>query len=193
MRGANAPSKRVNVGFIGCGGICGVGVPFYLKLDNCPVTWHVKGRYANGIRFQFVDAKNCGVVKEVSGGRATGLPHHGVYIIGEKGVVELYYDRVGGTREILLAAKASQNPLPVINNHYENWINCIQSRQTPISDWRSSVDGDLMFQLANIAIRSGKKVVWDPAKKTIAGDSSLVEMMSRPMREPFSLKTMVNE
>lgn len=181
----------------------GVGIPVEYEgtaefatngLFDCPVTWRIKGRYANGIRFQFVDAKSSApVVEEASRGKARTSHHHGAYVIGENGVVELFYDRVGGTREVLVAAKNSQNPLPAINNHYQDWVDCVLSRKTPISDWQSSVDGDMMFQLANIAIRSGKKVGWDPIKNAVVGESDVVAMAARQMREPFSLKTILKE
>ncbi|MGD0898943.1 MAG: hypothetical protein ABR915_13980 [Thermoguttaceae bacterium] len=41
--------------------------------------------------------------------------------------------------------------------------------------------------LADIAIRLKRKVQWDPVKETILDDPEAARLLSRPMREPWSL------
>ena len=53
--------------------------------------------------------------------------------------------------------------------------------------WRSAIDRPRSAILGNIAIRSQKKVHWDPVKEQITGDDELAKMTSRPYRAPWSL------
>jgi hypothetical protein len=41
--------------------------------------------------------------------------------------------------------------------------------------------------LGNIAIRSGKKVKWDPSQERIIGDPETALMVNRPYRAPWKL------
>jgi hypothetical protein len=42
--------------------------------------------------------------------------------------------------------------------------------------------------LGNIAMRLGRDLRWDPESEQIIGDDSASEMLSREMREPWSLE-----
>jgi hypothetical protein len=44
-----------------------------------------------------------------------------------------------------------------------------------------------MCHLGNIAIRTGRKIKWDPAKEEIIGDAEAAKMLSRPYRAPWKL------
>ena len=37
-----------------------------------------------------------------------------------------------------------------------------------------------------LAVRTGRKIKWDPASEQIVGDSEASRMMDRPMREPWN-------
>ena len=41
--------------------------------------------------------------------------------------------------------------------------------------------------LGNIALRTGRKLTWDPAKEQIVGDSEANAMLTRPYRAPWKL------
>jgi hypothetical protein len=46
-----------------------------------------------------------------------------------------------------------------------------------------------MCHLGNIAIRSGKKIKWDPAKEVIVGDAEAAAMTTKEYRAPWKLPT----
>ena len=73
------------------------------------------------------------------------------------------------------------------HNHYANFIHACLSRTPPASDIDSAVQSDFMSHLGDIAIRTGRKIRWDPARETIVGDDTAARMLHRPMREPWSL------
>jgi hypothetical protein len=75
------------------------------------------------------------------------------------------------------------------NNHHRNWLDCIKSRKLPICDVEIGHRSATVCHLGNIAIRSGKKVTWDPVAEKIVGDDETAAMVARPYRKPWSLES----
>ncbi len=73
------------------------------------------------------------------------------------------------------------------NNHFANWLACIKSRQAPICDVAIGHRSATVCHLGNIAIRTGRKIAWDPNSETIAGDSEASALANRPYRAPWAL------
>ena len=57
----------------------------------------------------------------------------------------------------------------------------------PSATWPSGIARATVCHLGNIAIRSGKKVQWDPLQERIIGDPETALMVSRPYRAPWKL------
>ena len=72
-------------------------------------------------------------------------------------------------------------------DHHGNWLDCIHSRKLPICDVEIGHRSATVCHLGNIAIRSGKKIQWDPVKEQIVGDDEVAKMTSRHYRAPWSL------
>jgi predicted dehydrogenase len=75
------------------------------------------------------------------------------------------------------------------SNHLNNWLDCIRSRQRPICDVEIGHRSATVCHLGNIAIRTGRKITWDPSKEEIVGDAAAAKMLSRPYRPPWRLPT----
>jgi predicted dehydrogenase len=71
------------------------------------------------------------------------------------------------------------------DNHYQNWLDCIKTRQRPICDVAIGHRSATVCHLGNIAIRAGRKIRWDPVKEEIIGDPPAARMLSRPYRAPW--------
>jgi len=56
-----------------------------------------------------------------------------------------------------------------------------------VDDLHSAVRSDIICHLTDICIRRGRPITWDLEKETIVGDAEAVKMMSRPLREPWTL------
>jgi predicted dehydrogenase len=69
--------------------------------------------------------------------------------------------------------------------HARNFLDCIKSRQTPISDLESSHRVATALHLANISLRVGRRIVWDAEKEEIVGDAEAAAMLARPYRKPW--------
>ena len=109
---------------------------------------------------------------------------------GDKSRVYVNRGRITGKPVEELA----ENPLPedrvklyASNNHMGNFIDCVRSRQTPISDVVSQHRSVSACHLANISLRLGRKLNWDVAKEEFVGDSEANAMLSRPQRAPYTI------
>ena len=47
--------------------------------------------------------------------------------------------------------------------------------------------GIRVCHLANIAMRLGRKLRWDPVKEDFIGDDEASGLLSRPQREPYAI------
>jgi len=73
------------------------------------------------------------------------------------------------------------------DNHHQNWLDCIKTREKPICDVEIGHRSVTVCHLANIAIRTGRKLRWDPAHERFVGDEEMNRWVSRPMRAPWHL------
>jgi predicted dehydrogenase len=70
--------------------------------------------------------------------------------------------------------------------HTRNFLDCVKSRETPISDLRSGHEVATACHLANISLRlGGRKLVWDPDQERVVGDAEANAMLVRPYRAPW--------
>ena len=77
--------------------------------------------------------------------------------------------------------------LPVSDEHFENWLGCVKSRRPPICDVEVGHRSATVCHLGNIAVRTGRKITWDPAAEQVVGDAEANRLLSRPYRVPWSL------
>lgn len=69
--------------------------------------------------------------------------------------------------------------------HARNFLDCIKSRQTPVSDLASAQRVSVACHLANLSLRLGRPLRWDGAKNDIVGDAEASGMLARPYRKPW--------
>lgn len=77
--------------------------------------------------------------------------------------------------------------LDAIINHMGNFFDCIESRKTCISDLESQHRSVSTCHLANISVRTGRPIKWDPEAEEILGDKQAAAMQRRPQREGFEV------
>ena len=72
-------------------------------------------------------------------------------------------------------------------SHMANFFECVKSRKQPISDVFTHHRSVSTCHLANIAIRLGRKLTWDPDAQQIVGDSQAQAWQSRPQRKGYEI------
>ena len=70
--------------------------------------------------------------------------------------------------------------------HARNFIDCIKSRNRPIADVEDGHRVATSCHLANISLRVGRSISWDPAREEIVGDSEASAQLMRPYRRPWN-------
>lgn len=69
--------------------------------------------------------------------------------------------------------------------HVRNFLDCIKSRQQPISDVEGGHQTSLACHLANIALKVGRTIRWDEAKEEIIGDPAAAKLLVKNYRAPW--------
>jgi hypothetical protein len=66
-----------------------------------------------------------------------------------------------------------------------NFMECVRDRSMPVSDVFSHHRNLTTCHLANIAIRLGRNLQWDPVREQIVGDGEADAMQRRVQRKGF--------
>ena len=113
----------------------------------------------------------------------------GVTFVGEKGRIFVDRKKIVPSDEAILQAKLPANAvkLYVSKNHPQNWLDCIKSRELPVADVEIGHRTATACHLANMAVRVGRRIEWDPAKEQVVGDPEAAALASRPYRQPWKL------
>lgn len=77
--------------------------------------------------------------------------------------------------------------LEAMINHMANFVDCIKSRRTPISDVVSQHQSVTACHLGVIAQRLGRPLRWDPKTERFLGDAEANTWLRRPQRKGFEL------
>jgi hypothetical protein len=113
----------------------------------------------------------------------------GVVFIGDKGRIAVDRGKLSSDPAGIIEEPLGKDDvhLYVSKNHHKNFLECIKSRETPICDVEIGHRTATACHLGNIAVRLGKKIVWDAKAETIVGDNEATKMLSRPYRAPWKL------
>lgn len=70
---------------------------------------------------------------------------------------------------------------------HDDFLKCVKSRKDPYFPVDIGHRVSTVCHLANISIRLGRKLKWDPKTERFDKDAEADKMLSRPMRKPWSL------
>jgi len=71
--------------------------------------------------------------------------------------------------------------------HFQDFLNCMRTRQRPICDVAIGASSVTVCHLGNIAWWLGRSLKWDPATHEIIGDAEAARWLDRPKRAPYRL------
>jgi len=72
-------------------------------------------------------------------------------------------------------------------NHFENFLNCIKSRNPTITPVEVAHHSAIPGHLGLIAMLTGRKIKWDAKKEVILGDAEASKLLGHPYRNPWKL------
>lgn len=70
--------------------------------------------------------------------------------------------------------------------HVRNFLDCVKTRETPISDLESGHRVATVCHLANISLRLGRKLKWNAQQEIIVGDRQASAWLARTYRAPWN-------
>jgi predicted dehydrogenase len=66
-----------------------------------------------------------------------------------------------------------------------DWLECIRTRKRPLCDVEDGHRVAIATNLANMSLRLGRSIRWDPDKEQVVGDKEAAAMCVRPYRAPW--------
>lgn len=69
--------------------------------------------------------------------------------------------------------------------HVRNFLDCVKSRQAPLADLEGAHQTSIACHLANIAMRTGRVIQWDPASNDIVNDPAASALLTKTYRAPW--------
>ena len=153
------------------------GYPTVADRYNSPTTFEVRAEMPGGVPLTITSEGDNGILFEgtrgrffVNRGKLAGKPVEDLETNPlPEGAVEAVY---GG---------------PVSENHTANFVAAMKSREQPISDVWSHNRMLEICHLANIAIRLGRELKWNPETREIVGDAEANAFLSREPREGYEI------
>lgn len=73
----------------------------------------------------------------------------------------------------------------LLASHVRNFLDCIKTRERPAADVEDAHRTATACHLANISLRLGRKVRWDPDREETVGDQEASAQLIRPYRRPW--------
>ena len=136
----------------------------------------VSGEYPNGIRFEgtegwiFVSRGNEAVT---ASDPQSALKDAQALAASDPSIIT----SVIGPRELHLEEST---------DHHGNWLDAIRSRRQPIAPIEVAHRSCSACLLHHIAMKTGRRLRWDPAAERFAGDDEANGMLARPQRAPYT-------
>ncbi len=138
------------------------------------ITMLTSGGYPNGIRYEGTDGWIF-----VTRGSYTASPSDPVSADGLKAL------DASDPKILTSVIKENEIHLYTINNQHGNWLDCIKSRKVPISPVEVGHRACTVCLITHIAMKTGRKLIWNPDKELFVNDSEANAMLSRPQRAPY--------
>jgi predicted dehydrogenase len=153
---------------------------------NVAVDFHASYRFANGVTMTVSDTGDNGILFTgdagrifVNRGKLTGAPVEALKDQPFKREDWKIYDFDN------LDRPPRAGKLDAIINHMGNFIDCVQTRKTPISDAFSSHRTVSTCHLGNISMRLGRPLKWDPEREEFIDDKEANTWLRREQRKGF--------
>ena len=138
-------------------------------INNIPYWYEIRTRYGDGLRLNMDTGRK------------------GLMFIGDKGWI--FLSDTGGIEAKPDAVLAGLDPpdahYNVMGPHIRNFLSCMRSRKQPVSGPEAAHRAHTIAHCANICLRLGRQLRWDPARERFENDAEANNMRYRTMRAPW--------
>lgn len=150
-----------------------------LNMDSSgPIEIHPPERGDTGLRFVYANG-----IEMFHGGPS------GCTFEGSEGRIYVDRGRIESTPASILQQPLGDRDfrLPAVgNNHRQNWLDCIRSRQRPVADVEVGARSAQVCQLGNIGYQLRRQLRWDPQAEAFRNDDEANRLRSRENRGPWN-------
>jgi predicted dehydrogenase len=143
---------------------------------DVPVRAHTTCTYADGIKLEMISRG--------------AFADRFIRFVGTDGWIQVDDETNVVTAEpksILKTREISARSWAHTGNHIGNFLDCIRTRQETVSSAGKSHRATVIGHVANISIRLGRPVQWNPETERFINDPEANRMISRAMRPPWHL------
>ncbi len=148
-------------------------------------SWDIHCRYANGVDLHFMSAD---VAQPIV------TPYrpwcdHGTTFFGDQGWVSVDRGRLCASAPGLLKARLGPDAirLKASPGQDRDFLDCVLSREPTVNPFESAMRSDTISHLADVVVRSGRPLRWDPLQEAVVGDDAAARRLDRPMRAPYAV------
>ncbi len=136
---------------------------------NVPFEVNVEARYADGVRLAIQNGEK------------------GVRFDGDEGWIDCsdFGDITAEPKSILRERSAPRVDWAFMGDHVRNFLDCVKSRRLAASHPELAQRAHTMVHCANLCLRLGRKLRWDPQAERFVGDDEANRMLGRTMRAPW--------
>jgi predicted dehydrogenase len=171
--------------------VSATGGKFYLQdnretPDTIVVTWNYPGFVCT------YENRECN--GNALNGKGYGITFHGTEgtLFVDRSGFELFPETRRESRDKVVnrtEPMKGENSNSQHEDHVRNFLECVKSRNKPICDIEIGHRTTSTALLANIAYRTGRRIVWDGTNERIVGDREASRFLSKAYRKPWSLKS----
>jgi len=153
------------------------------------VSWKTQLQYQNGLKMNFQSAD---IAREMVEKHRSYDATDGTTFFGEKGWISLtrWTARASNPElnKVLNSFPKDDRGRIISENHMHgaNFARVIKDEIPEFDPLDEAIISDTVSHMADIAIRTGKEVNWDPNKGTITNQPEAMKLYDREMRAPFN-------
>lgn len=146
---------------------------------DCPTSWHTEFRFANGVQVVFASEDEIPMGVRFEGSLAR------LYV--NRARIEAGPDSFKSVLQSKLPADYSHKYRDGTPAHLRNFLDCVRSRQDPVTTVEVGHRTNTACCLSDIATRLQRKLRWDPVKEQVIDDDEANRMLARELRSPWHL------
>ena len=146
------------------------------------ISWQMELRWESGLKMSYTNSGNPN--------------QQGCKFVGDEGWVHVNRSGISAEPASLLAVKMGGDDQPLhasprhadpYTAHTADFFRSIRTRQDPVSPVEEGHAASTIGNVADIALRLGRRLQWDPARDRFVSDDEANNMLSRASRSPWTI------